>query len=135
MTKSLDTKILHADITEKIIQSFFEVNKVFTYPLPTDFFRNALAIEFEHNGLKTVKNYSIEVKYRDKSIGNLSADFLINNKVLVLVVCTENIDRQMETDAKLLLRNSKYEVLLILNNFGDREFKRFIFTNDYKSKK
>lgn len=127
-------KIIHEDITEKIIGSFYAINKTFPYNLPIDFYRNALAIEFEHNELKTEKNYSTEIKYRDKNIGDLRADFLIDDKVLVLVICAESIDREVEAQVNLLLRKSKYEVFLVLNIHGDREFKRFIFTNDYKDK-
>ena len=44
----------------------------------------------------------------------------------------ENINKQIEDDSKLLLRSSIYDVCMILNTLGDYEYKRIIFTNDYK---
>ena len=52
--------------------------------------------------------------------------------MLVKVVSVDSISKQIEDDAKLLLKFSKFEVCIILNKFGDNEFKRVIFTNDYK---
>jgi GxxExxY protein len=125
-------KLLHSSITEKIIQAFFIVNKSLPNGIPTDVYRKALAIEFEQNNLILIKDYSIEIEYRNIKIGELKADFLINDKVLVKVISIELINKQIEEDAKLLLRFSKFEVCIILNKFGDNEFKRVIFTNDYK---
>jgi GxxExxY protein len=91
-----------------------------------------LAIEFEQINLNVIIDYSIEIEYRNIKIGELKADFLINENVLVKVVNVDLISKQIEEEAKLLLRYSKFEVCIILNKFGDNEFKRVIFTNDYK---
>ena len=131
----METKLLHAEITEKIINCFFTVNKTLPYGLSTEIYRNALTIEFEYNSLNVERNYSIELKYRNKKISVFNADFLINDKVLVLVICIEKIDRQTEEYSKLLMRESKYEVCIVINTFGDTEYKRYIFTNNYKKNK
>ncbi len=127
-------KLIHSTITEKIIQSFFMVTKTLPNGLSTDFYRNALAIEFEQNNLTVIKNYPVELKYRDLKIGELKADFLINENVLVTVVNVESINKSIEESSKLLLRNSEYEICMVLNFSGENEYKRLIFSNDYKSK-
>ena len=127
-------KLIHSTITEKIIQSFFIVTKTLPNGLSSDFYRNALAIEFEQNNLTVIKNHSIELKYRAVKIGELKADFLINENVLVMVVNVESINKSIEESSKLLLRNSEYEICMVLNFSGESEYKRLIFSNDYKSK-
>ena|SRR3990172_5959821 len=127
-------KLIHSIITEKIIQSFFIVTKTLPNGLSSDFYRNALAIEFEQNNLTVIKNHSIELKYRAVKIGELKADFLINENVLVMVVNVESINKSIEESSKLLLRNSEYEICMVLNFSGESEYKRLIFSNDYKSK-
>ena len=127
-------KLIHSIITEKIIQSFFIVTKTLPNGLSTDFYRNALAIEFEQNNLTVIKNHSIELKYRAVKIGELKADFLINENVLITVVNAESINKSIEESSKLLLRNSEYEICMVLNFSGESEYKRLIFSNDYKSK-
>jgi len=128
-------KLIHKNITEKILQSFFAVNKTLPHGLTADVYGNALAIEFEHNHLTVVRNYAIELKYRNEKIGSLQADFLIDKKVLVKVVSADSINKSIMDDTKLLLRTSRHEVCMILNSLGDNEYKRIIFTNDYKGKK
>jgi GxxExxY protein len=128
-------KLIHKNITEKILQSFFAVNKTLPHGLTADIYGNALAIEFEHNNLTVTRNYAIELKYRNVKIGSLQADFLIDEKVLVKVVSTDNINKDIVEDTKLLLRTSGHEVCMILNSLGDNEYKRIIFTNEYKGKK
>ena len=128
-------KLIHKNITEKILQSFFAVNKTLPHGLLADIYGNALAIEFEHNNLAVTRNYAIELKYRDVKIGSLHADFLVDNKVLVKVVSADSINKSIVEDTKLLLRTSGHEVCMILNSLGDNEYKRIIFSNEYKRRK
>lgn len=125
-------KLLHSTITEKIIQSFFIAIRVLPDGHSTDFYKNVLAIEFEHNNLTVIKKHSIELKYRTIKIGELKADFLINGKVLVMVVSVDSINKDIETSSKLLLRNSEYEICMVLNFKEDGDYKRFYLSNDYK---
>ena len=127
-------KLLHSEITETILASYYQLNKVLPYGLPTDIYRNALAVEFEHNNLSIERNVTIEVRHRNKPIGNLIADFIINQKVMVLLFNVEMLKKQSEEEAKHFLRYSNYEVCIILNPKGDNEYKRIFFTNDFKKK-
>ena len=128
-------KLIHNNITEKILQSFFAVNKTLPYGLYADIYGNALAIEFEYNELSVKRNYSIDLKYRNVEIGSLQTDFLINDTVLVKVVRSDSINKSIVEDTKLLLKSSGYEVCMILNTMGDNEYKRIIFSNEYKREK
>ena len=128
-------KLLHSKLTEKIIQSFYAVNVSFRDSISTDTYGKALSIEFEFVGLKFIKNYSVELKYRDKPVGQLSVDFLVEDKVMVKIVEVPKIDSQIQEQVMFLLRKSRYEVCIVLNLAGDREFKRFVFTNNFKKEK
>lgn len=125
-------KLLHSDISAKILQCFFAVNKAFRFNIPLDFYRNALTIEFEKNNLKVFRNYSIEIKYQTIKIGDLHTDFIIDDKILVWIVNSEDITKEMEDEAKLRLRYSVFEVCLILSSVGETLYKRVVFTNNYK---
>ena len=99
-------KLIHNNITEKILQSFFAVNKTLPYGLYADIYGNALAIEFEYNELSVKRNYSIDLKYRNVEIGSLQTDFLINDTVLVKVVRSDSINKSIVDETKLLLKIS-----------------------------
>jgi GxxExxY protein len=128
-------KLIHKNITQKILQSFFAVNKALPNGLSAEFYGNALEIEFKLNKLNIERNYSVELIYRNKLIGSLIVDFLIEQKVLVKIVSSSNINKDMVNDAMLLLRESGCEICMILNSFGDNDYKRVIFSNEYKTKK
>ena len=131
---TMTEKLIHKNITEKILQSFFAVNKTVPQGLPADIYGNALAIEFAYNNLTTNRNYAIELKYRNEKIGNLHIDFLVDNKVLVNIVSCDSINKSIIEDTKLLLRTSGCEVCMVLNSSGDNDYKRVIFSNEYKKK-
>jgi GxxExxY protein len=127
-------KILYAPISEKILQCFFAAYNVLPFGLPVDFYSKGLAFEFDEINLEHQKDFAIPVKYKGNAVGQLNADFVVENKIVVRVVSCENIDKKILDEAKLLLRLSDLEVCLILN-FGDEgEYKRIIFTNDIKKK-
>ena len=51
------------------------------------------------------------------------------------VASTESIAKGIIDDTKLLLQTSGYEICMILNLLGDNEYKRIIFSNEYKRKR
>ena len=127
-------KLLHEEITDKILFSFFSVNKVIDRGIETDFYRNALAVEFKHNNLTFQRNFPVQLEYRGEKIGELLAEFLIEKKVMVKVVDQEIIDMIAERGAKLLLKNSEIEICLVLNAAGENDFKRVFLSNEYKKR-
>jgi GxxExxY protein len=126
-------KLLHSAITDKILQSFYKVARSLPMGISADIYKKALTIEFEFNSVIFAQDFQIDINYRDKNIGALQADFLIENVVLILVVCEERISPKTEDTARHLLKYSNYELCLILNIFGDREVKRILLTKDFKS--
>ena len=125
-------KLLHEKITDKILFSFFSVNKVIERGIETDFYRNALAVEFKHNNLNFQRNFPVQLEYRGEKIGELFAEFLIEKKVIVKVVDQETIDKNSEQDARQLLKNSEIEICMVLNASGENDFKRVFLSNEYK---
>ena len=130
----MNEKLIHPDITDKILFSFFSVNKALERGLETDFYRNALALEFKHNSLTFQRNVPVELTYRGEKIGELLAEFVIEGKVLVVVIGKETVDKSAEQAAGLILKNSELEVCLVLNAAGDNDFKRVFISNEHKKR-
>ena len=55
--------------------------------------------------------------------------------VLVRILTSETISEQEEKEVKKQLRNSKYEVGLLLNFGKEAQYKRKAFSNKYKNHK
>jgi GxxExxY protein len=96
-------------------------------------YKNALAIELESLGLKVEKEKQFSILYKNKEVGNLTTDFLINDLVILKITMIEtDINNQSEADAKNQLFLTDKEVLLILNFGIEGTHKRLFLTNNFK---
>ena len=124
---------LHADITKIILQGFYTVCNALPFGLDNSTYRNALAIELESLGLKVENEKQFSVLYKEKEIGKLTADLIVNNLVLVKITNFEtDIQKQTEIDCKNQLLLTDKEVLLMLNFGMEGKHKRLFLTNDFK---
>ena len=127
-------EILHGEITEKILNKFYGFKNKLPLELDLYFFKNALEIELLEADLDVQKNSIVDVIYKQKTIGNLTADFIVNEKVVIkLVADVLEISEKNIVEMKNFLRLTKYEVAIILNFGSDGKHKRLMLTNDFKN--
>ena len=122
---------LHADITKIILQGFYTVCNTLPFGLDISIYKNALAIELENLGLKVETEKQFSVLYKDKEVGKLIADMLVNNLVILKITNFE-IQKETELISKNQLSLTDKEVLLILNFGIEGAHKRLFLTNDFK---
>ena len=124
---------LHADITKIILQGFYTVCNALPFGLDNSVYRNALAFELESLGLKVENEKQFSVLYKEKEVGKLTTDLVVNNLVILKITNFEtDIDKQTEVVSKNQLLLSDKEVLLMLNFGMEGTHKRLILTNDFK---
>jgi GxxExxY protein len=124
---------LHADITKIILQGFYTVCNALPFGLDNSFYRNALATELESLGLKVENEKQFSVLYKDKEVGKLTADLVVNNLVILKVTNFENeVDKLTEVVSKNQLLLTDKEVLLMLNFGIEGTHKRLFLTNNFK---
>ena len=122
---------LHADITKIILQRFYAVCNALPFRLDNLIYKNALAIKLENLGLKVETEKQFSVLYKDKEVGKLIADMLVNNLVILKITNFE-IQKETELVSKNQLSLSDKEVLLMLNFGIEGAHKRLFLTNDFK---
>ncbi len=123
--------MLHADITEKIIECFYKVYNTLGYGFLERVYEKALIIELEDIGLKCEAQKQIKVYYHKQEIGLYFSDVIVENKVIVELKARALVE---EDEYQLLnyLKATDKEVGLLLS-FGKKpKFKRKIYTNDLK---
>ena len=76
-------KLLHEEITEKILKSYFKVYNTLGYGFLEKVYENAMAIELKRNGLDVKCQYPISVKYESEIVGEYFADIIVNNIVIM----------------------------------------------------
>jgi len=84
-------KLLHEEITEKIIKSYFKVYNTLGYGFLEKVYENALAIELRKNGLEVKCQYPISVLYESEIVGEYFADIIVNNIVVIELKAAKGI--------------------------------------------
>lgn len=105
------------EIVYKIIGSCMEVHKAIGPKHPVEFYKRALEIELKEKELTLENDKSLEVKYKDVVIGNYLIDFMVNEKVIVVVKSQDDLsDGEIQQALRgLAMADCKIGILV---NFG-----------------
>ncbi len=124
--------LLHQEITDQILQSFYKVYNKLGYGFLEKVYENALLIELNDCGLKCESQLPISVYYNNQRVGNYFADLIVEDLIIIELKAAESIDEAHEIQLINYLKATKIEVGLLLN-FGKKpEIKRKLFTNNLK---
>lgn len=121
--------MLHADLTEQIIKSFYKVYNTLGYGFLEKVYENALAFELGKNGLivKTQKN--IKVFYEGQEVGDYFADMFINDIVIIELKAVENLRQEHFAQLMNYCKATGIEIGLLLNFGKTPEVKRVAFSD------
>lgn len=125
----------HSDITGIIIKAFYNVYNQLGYGFLEKVYENALLIELKKLDLECVAQCPIEVFYDNIKVGFYIADIIVNNCVIVEIKAAEALCEEHEAQLTNYLKATDIEVGLLLN-FGKKiEFKRKVFSIEFKNPK
>ena len=124
--------MLKEDLTEKIIQAFFNVYNNLGYGFLEKVYQNALLIELTEMGLDCRSQVPIKVAYKGVNVGDYYADIIVNNCVILELKACEALCEDHEHQLINYLKATDQEIGLLLNFGKIPQFKRKIFTNDRK---
>jgi GxxExxY protein len=122
--------LLHKDLCDKIIKSFYTVYNTLGYGFLEKVYENALKIEFKKQGLKVIYQMPIKVYYEKEIIGEYYSDFCIENKIIVELKALDKLSEAHEAQLINYLTATGFEVGLLLNFGLEPQFKRKIFTHN-----
>ena len=124
--------MLHGQITDLILKSFYKVYNTLGYSFLEKVYENAMRIELTQMGISITQQKKIKVYYKAKPVGDYFADLIANGLVIMELKAAESICEEHEAQLLNYLRATNIEVGLLLN-FGKKpEFRRKYFTNDKK---
>lgn len=123
---------LHQQLTEQIIQCFFEVYRQLGFGFLEKVYEHALMIELQRRGLHARNQQPTIVFYNGRTVGEYFADIVVEEAVIIELKAAEALVLEHETQLINYLRATNIEVGLLLN-FGKKPgIRRKIFTNDRK---
>jgi GxxExxY protein len=116
-------------LTEKIIACAISVHRELGPGLLEATYEAALAIEFEEQGIRFMRQVGFPVVYRGKSVGEFRIDFLVEDAVVLELKSVERFDSVFEAQVLTYLKATGKKVGLLINfnsRLLTRGVKRFV---------
>ena len=122
------SKLLHREITEKIIGAAFEVHRELGYGFLERVYQRALQVELLRAGVSAEIEKRVQVKYKGGVVGEYDADLIVDGCVAVELKVTPQYDKRDEAQLLNELKATGIKVGLLIN-FGRAkvEYKRLVF--------
>jgi len=102
-------------LTQKIIGCAIEVHRQLGAGLLESLYEEALAVEFELQGLQFSRQVELPVSYKGKSIGKYRLDLLVEDQVVVEIKSVERYDPIFEAQLLTYMRLTCKKVGLLIN--------------------
>jgi GxxExxY protein len=115
--KTMEEKILHKDLSYKIVGLATQVRKELGYGFLEKVYENALMVLLEENGIKAEQQVSIKVNFHGRVIGNYIADILVEDSIILELKTIERITKYEMAQTLNYLKATGLKLALILN-FG-----------------
>jgi GxxExxY protein len=133
MIKNNDMDLIHKDLTDAILKTFYNVYNELGYGFLEKVYQNSLYLELRSKGFDVEAQKQIKVFYKGKEVGEYYADLVVNDLVILELKAAEYIVEEFECQLLNYLRGTDKEVGLLLN-FGKKpEFRRKVFDNSRKN--
>jgi GxxExxY protein len=121
-------KLLHGDITERIIGGAFEVHGELGYGFLERVYERTLQVELIRRGSIAEIEKRVPVHYKDVVVGDYDSDVVVDGCVLVELKVNPSYDRRDEAQLFNVLKATCLKVGLLVN-FGRTkvEYKHLVF--------
>ena len=118
--------LLFRDITEKIIGAAFEVHNALGKGLAEKTYENALAVKLQNLCLKVQQQENLPVFFENQKVGEQIVDLVVADCVIVEIKAVQKLARSHDAQILGYLKNTNFQLGLLINFCNKVEFKRFI---------
>ncbi len=115
------------ELTSKIIACVYTVSNSLGTGFLEKVYENALAFELKNAGLIVSQQHAIKVNYKNISVGEYTADILINSQVILELKAISGLDNNHQAQCMNYLKATNLSICLLIN-FGKAkvEIKRIV---------
>jgi GxxExxY protein len=129
----LRTNLKHSELTAKIIRVFYDVYNELGHGFLESTYAGAMVVALQEAGLRPNRELSVPVWFRGRKIGQYFADFVVDNKILLELKASRNLESAHDAQLLHYLRATEIEVGLLLNFGLKPQFRRLLFDNERKN--
>src|SRR5215217_378852 len=105
----MSARLLHGEITQRIIGTFFEVHWELGFGFLESVYRNGMKYALADAGIQSECEVPLEVHFRGRQVGMFRADMIVESKVLVEFKASERLDPGCEAQIVNYLRATRLE--------------------------
>ena len=102
--------LLHEELTNVIIKTFYEVYNELGYGFLEKVYQNSLFLELRNKGFKVEAQKKISVYYKGIEVGEYYADLIVEDLVILELKAAEYIVKDFENQILNYLRSTNCEV-------------------------
>lgn len=123
--------LIYGDLTYKVRGCVFNVYNELGSGHKEQVYQKVLAKEFKDKEISFKREKSIDVKYKNESVGFYRPDFLVEDKILLELKAVEFMTKIFEQQLLHYLKTTGYKLGLLINFGGSKVYiKRLIWTDD-----
>lgn len=120
--------LLHAEVSQAVIDAFYHVYNSLGYGFLEKVYENALRTTLENGGWQVEQQLPVTVLFEGVAVGEYFADLAVARKVIVEVKVARELAPAHEAQLLNYLKATDYQVGLLLNFGPTPEFRRKVFT-------
>jgi GxxExxY protein len=128
-------ELLYKDLTQELINVFYEVYNELGYGFLEKVYQNAMYIELKNRGYEVAPQQQIKVHYKGNEVGEYYSDLIVDNLIIIELKAKECLLEEHEAQLINYLRATDKEVGIVMNFGVKPEFSRKLFTNNMKKLK
>ena len=112
--------LIYEELSRKVINAYYNVQRILGKGLAEKVYENALCIELEEMGIPYVRQKELPVVYKGHNIGNYIADIVVDEKIILELKAVNAITQEhvAQTLNYINLTHSKVGYIL---NFSQQE--------------
>jgi GxxExxY protein len=120
-------EVLYKDESFQIVGAAIELWKTLGFGFLESVYENALMVELRDRGLNAERQVPVEVRYKDRNVGQFYVDILVNRAIIPEPKTVDEISQIHMGQALNYLKATGHKLAIILNFSPNRmEYKRMI---------
>src|SRR5262245_11382676 len=127
-----DSGYKHSKLTDVIIGVFYDVYNELGFGFLESVYQKVMNTALKEKGLRVESEVATSVFFRGQKVGDVRADLLVNQIVLLELKTVERIVHAHEAHVLNYLRSTALELALILNFGPQPQVRRLLLDNSRK---
>ena len=118
--------LIYQELSNKILEAYFNVLKHLTTGLLESVYENALCIELDEMGIPFERQKHLSVYYKGRVIGEFVPDIVVDNKIILELKSIPELTSANTAQLINYLIITQFKVGYLLNFGEGRDYKRII---------